>query len=719
MKTYGRVTIPTEIDFDKETIELIAKWGADAIRDSDGTTLPETIKKEVEKVYSTYFLTRGDQKWAREHEEQLQQFYLMSAYHLATTDHLELDIMRGYFKEQIRVDVLHDPKVYWEVIDRTTGEKVEQNKWHYEKETEKVILKEIMPWHEYTVNFLAYAIWDPTQMYNHITNNWGDKPHEMPYDARHQETREHMLKLLEEWLDEHEKSNVIRFTTFFYHFTLVFNEQAKEKFVDWFGYSASISPLAMEIFEKEKGYALTSEDIVNKGYYNSPFCVPSQAYLDFFDFQQRFVCELAKKCVELTHIKGREAMMFLGDNWIGTEPYGEHFKDIEIDAVVGSVGSGATLRMISDIPHVKYTEGRFLPYFFPDVFCEGGNPVKEAQENWLCARRAIMRKPVDRIGYGGYLSLAAKFPDFIEYVEKVCNEFREIYTTINKTKPYSAPFKVAILNCWGKVRSWQTHMVAHALWYKQIYSYIGVLEALSGMPVDVEFISFEDIKAKGISKDIGVIINAGDARTAWSGGENWSDTEVLTSIRKWIYEGGGFIGVGEPSAYLKEGRFFQLADALGVDKEIGFTLNTRKYNQTAVASHFILEDVKETLDFGEGMKNIYAKEGAKVLDIQGQDVNMAVNAYGAGRCVYLSGLPYSMQNTRLLLRACYWVSGKEEALKVWYSENVETECAYYPEVRKGAVWNNTYSKQSTVVYKDASESMPITLEPMEIKWFDK
>ena len=32
-------------------------------------------------------------------------------------------------------------------------------------------------------------------------------------------------------------------------------------------------------------------------------------------------------------------------------------------AVVGSVGNGATLRLISDIPGVKYTEGRFLPYF--------------------------------------------------------------------------------------------------------------------------------------------------------------------------------------------------------------------------------------------------------------------------------------------------------------------------------------------------------------------
>ena len=40
--------------------------------------------------------------------------------------------------------------------------------------------------------------------------------------------------------------------------------------------------------------------------------------------------------------------------------------------VVGSVGGGATLRLISDIPGVKYHEGRFLPYFFPDTFHEIG-----------------------------------------------------------------------------------------------------------------------------------------------------------------------------------------------------------------------------------------------------------------------------------------------------------------------------------------------------------
>ena len=141
-----------------------------------------------------------------------------------------------------------------------------------------------------------------------------------------------------------------------------------------------------------------------------------------------------------------------GDHWIGTEPYGEYFKEVGLDAVVGSVGNGATLRLISDIPGVKYTEGRFLPYFFPDVFHEGGDPIKEAKVNWVTARRAILRKPVDRIGYGGYLKLALQFPDFIQYIEDICNEFRLLYENVGGQQPYSH-FTVGVLNSWGRLRS--------------------------------------------------------------------------------------------------------------------------------------------------------------------------------------------------------------------------------------------------------------------------
>ena len=53
--------------------------------------------------------------------------------------------------------------------------------------------------------------------------------------------------------------------------------------------------------------------------------------------------------------------------------------------------------------------------------------MKEAKINWVTARRAILRSPIDRIGYGGYLKLALKFPEFIDYVESVCDEFRLLY----------------------------------------------------------------------------------------------------------------------------------------------------------------------------------------------------------------------------------------------------------------------------------------------------
>ncbi|MEG0267967.1 MAG: 1,3-beta-galactosyl-N-acetylhexosamine phosphorylase, partial [Carnobacterium sp.] len=466
-KRTGRVTLPSEQNFLAETKEMIERWGADAIRDSDGTKLDDDIKELDAKIYTTYFVARAHNEFAEKHLEECQQIYLMSLFHTAVSEKISIPFMDGYFAEQLKPDFIHDPKKYWEVIDRTTGNIVDTANWEVDEANETVTIVNTSPFHEYTVSFLVYATWDPTQMYNHITNNWGDKPHDIPFDVRQPYSNEYMKVYLKQWLIDNPATDVVRFTTFFYHFTLVFNNLGKEKFVDWFGYGASVSVAALDAFEQEKGYRLRPEDIVDCGYYNTAFRIPTKTYLDYMDFIQHFVAKEAKELVDIVHDSGKEAMMFLGDNWIGTEPYGKHFEIIGLDAVVGSVGGGATLRMIADIPHVKYTEGRFLPYFFPDTFFEGNDPVIEANENWLTARRAMLRSPVDRIGYGGYLSLAYKFPGFVDYIADITDEFREIYDTIKDVKPYTG-IKVAILNSWGKIRTWQTHMVAHALWYKQI-----------------------------------------------------------------------------------------------------------------------------------------------------------------------------------------------------------------------------------------------------------
>ena len=44
-KRTGRVTIPTNLDVVPETIEILKRWGADAIRDCDGTEFPEELTK--------------------------------------------------------------------------------------------------------------------------------------------------------------------------------------------------------------------------------------------------------------------------------------------------------------------------------------------------------------------------------------------------------------------------------------------------------------------------------------------------------------------------------------------------------------------------------------------------------------------------------------------------------------------------------------------------
>ena len=722
MKRKGRFTLPGESNFLDEIKEIMEKWGADAIRDSDGTKLDDEIKKLDTKIYTTYFVARAHNEFAEKHMEECQQLYLMSKFNMAEKNELYIDFLEGYFEEQIKPDYVHDEKVYWEVIDRTSDEIVPVSEWELDKEKNRVHVKNAKPFHEYTVSFLAYMIWDPTQMYNHITNNWGDKPHDIPFDVRQPASNVFMSDYLKKWLKENPDTDVVRFTTFFYHFTLVFNNLGKEKFVEWFGYGASVSVAALEAFAELRGYRLRAEDIIDKGYYNTAFRVPTEQYLDYIDFIQEFVAKEAKKLVDIVHKDGKEAMMFLGDNWIGTEPYGKYFEQIGLDTVAGSVGGGATLRMIADIPHVKYTEGRFLPYFFPDTFYEGNDPLPETVQNWITARRAILRNPVDRIGYGGYLSLAYKFPKFVDCVEKIADEFREIYDIVKGGNPY-CKMKVAILNSWGKLRTWQTHMVAHALHYKQIYSYLGVLESLSGMAVDVSFISFDDVIHSDILDKFDVVINAGDAGTAFSGGEIWRNETLVAKIREWVYNGGGFIGIGEPSAYEHGGRFFQLAQVLGVDKELGFSLSTDKYFTKEKGKHFITEDVRKNSEngkdifFGESMKNIYALyENTEILEFSNGEIHLSSHDFGKGRGIYIAGLPYSDENTRLLWRALHYAAHKENEFNKWNCTNVHCEVHIYPEKNKIAYINNSTEEQVTEVYDERGASKTIKLNPGEIIW---
>ncbi|MSS84681.1 1,3-beta-galactosyl-N-acetylhexosamine phosphorylase [Actinomycetaceae bacterium WB03_NA08] len=736
-----RLTLPIERGLDEEIRALMQRLGADAVRNLDGTELPDWVIDESAKVYATYFCARGDEEWASlAGEERVRQFLMSTPTTAPSSAPLTINVMEGYLPAQFAPDPTADINRYWQVIDRTTGKTLPHESWSVvdaaplplrdpvrlvgelpvEAKSAIVTIANPEPFHVYTVNFLAKQIWDSTQIYNYLTNEWAKDPNRVksrPYDVAYPRTWERVQSSLSQWLQSHPEVDVVRFTTFFYHFTLTFDDRAREKYVDWFGYSASVSVPALEDFAKEYGYALTPEDFVDAGYYNSPFRPPRAQFLDWVDFLSRRVSRQAQTLVKTVHDAGREAMMFLGDNWIGTEPYGRYFSEIGLDAVVGSVGSAATCRMISDIPGVRYTEGRFLPYFFPDVFSPGGDPVAEANESWLAARRAIVRSPLDRIGYGGYLSLAMKFPDFIDRVEEIINEFRQIHQRSGGHRPANAQPVIGILNAWGALRTWQTHMVAHALWYKQIYSYQGVIESLAGLPFEVRFISFDEvINDPHALAGIDVIINAGARGTAFSGGPAWNDITLQERLRAFVYAGGGLIGVGSPTARDGEvGTTFALADVFGVDQEIGWGLSTDRYSDHAASSHFITTDIPQPYDFGEDPGDIVSL-GAKVLYESDGSIRLAVNEFGQGRAVYCAGLPYTSDNSRLLHRALVWAAKQEKNWDhVLASSNSAVEVAWYPQQGCYYAYNNTLESVTSMI-SGHGLCVELALQPMEGRW---
>ena len=101
-------------------------------------------------------------------------------------------------------------------------------------------------------------------MYNSVINDWKDVEHQIPFDVRQPKTHAYTMRRLREYLESHPYVNVVRFTTFFHLFTLVFDELRREKYVDWYGYSASVSPYILEQFEKEVGYKFRPEFIIDQ-----------------------------------------------------------------------------------------------------------------------------------------------------------------------------------------------------------------------------------------------------------------------------------------------------------------------------------------------------------------------------------------------------------------------------------------------------------------------
>ena len=709
--TTGGFTLPGEAGYEELTLQMARKWGADVIRDSDGTKLSPEIVKAGYRIYSTICIIREHNAFAQAHPDAQQQTFLFSEPKTADGETLVIHPLEGYFEEQFQLNDSAEAMAYWQVWDRTANRLLAPEEWEYSGG--EVVLRHCTPYHRYSVSFLAWRIWEEINMYNHTTNHWTSE-HLRQLDPRHPLAWEYLQDWLRNWCRNNPDTNVVRLTSLFYNFVWIFgcDLRRRTRFVDWASYDFTVSPAALQAFEQEYGYALTAEDFINKGKLQATHRPPTAHKRDYMDFIQRFVAEKAKTLVEIIHAFGKEAYVFYDDSWVGMEPYGRYFASIGFDGLIKCVFSGFECRLCAGAK-VPIHELRFHPYLFPvglgglPTFSEGGHPEKDAEAYWLHVRRALARQCVDRIGLGGYLHLTIGQDAFNDAIADMAAAFRRLKELHANGAPAELPVTVAVLHTWGALRSWTLSGHFHETDRNPL---IHVNEALSGLPVRVRFISFEDV-LNGALRDVDVVINAGRAGDAWSGGDAWKNPALVAEITRFVYEGGSLIGVAEPSAAEGGDSRFALAHVLGVDQDDGSCACHMPWEfWTEMSDPFFVAG--ESLGKTDGIR--LTDPETVVLNAWGDTPMLTLHSFGKGKAVYMGNFFYTPAGARMLLEMILFLTGAD-GRTAGLTDLMMAECAWYPASETLVVMNNSDEETDVTVALPAKE-VKLRLGPCEMKF---
>lgn len=703
-------TLPGEAGYESLTLELAKKWGADVIRDSDGTKLSPEITEAGYRIYSTICIIRQHNEFAAQHPDAQQQTFLCSKVFTATGDTVTIPLMDGFFQEQLCLNETPDALRYMQVYDRTENAPLSPDQWQYANG--QVTVHAAKAWHQYTASFLVYRVWEEINMYNHTTNGWTSE-HLRQLDPRHPAAWEYLQNWMETWCVENPQTNVVRLTSLFYNFVWIWGADLRNRHLmtDWASYDFTVSPAALDEFQRQYGYQLTAEDFVNGGKHQVTHMPPTAAKRDYMAFIQAFVAEKAKALVDIIHRHGKEAYVFYDDSWVGMEPCSERFASIGFDGLIKCVFSGFECRLCA-YAQVPVHELRFHPYLFPvglggaPTFSEGGNPARDALLYWRSVRRALLRQPVDRIGLGGYLHLTLPFPDFNDTIESISDEFRRIKSFHAHGAPYTLPCRVAVLHTWGSLRSWTLSGHFHET---DKHALIHINEALSGLPVDVKFISFDDVRS-GALADVDVVINAGRMGDAWSGGDAWQDAQLVAELTRFVHQGGAFIGVGEPSAVAGYDRTLRMSHVLGVDIDKGERVCHGRW-QFDVTGELPIRVVPSALGSNP---HTYLTDGtAQVLCQKDGAPQMTVHRFGEGVGVYMSHFTLSQDSTRMLLETLLYCCGLERNTP-YISNSAQVEAAYYPADQMLVALNNAEEPTSACIHTPGGD-VQVELAPLETR----
>lgn len=99
-----------------------------------------------------------------------------------------------------------------------------------------------------------------------------------------------------------------------------------------------------------------------------------------------------------------------------------------------------------------------------------------------------------------------------------------------------------------------------------------------------------------------------------------------------------------------------------------------------------------------------------VNETDGQ-ITLSTHAFGKGKGIYLPSFEFRRENTRLLLNLIRFAGNEFHETK-YITDNLYTECAYYPESNILVVINNSNQVQSTTINTEHGKQT-VELEPYD------
>ena len=160
-----------------------------------------------------------------------------------------------------------------------------------------------------------------------------------------------------------------------------------------------------------------------------------------------------------------------------------------------------------------------------------------------------------------------------------------------------------------------------------------------------------------------------------------------------------------------------------MQKEYGLSNDCKKVIPADITEgHFLAEDFAASVPrLGKHVQTIYpVMESTEIVakDAEGS-VTIAANDFGKGRGVYLAGFQLGAEQNRLLQRAIWYACRREDEMeKKWFSSNIQTEIAGYPETRKYIVINNSDEPQTTTITDGQGNRRDVSLGANASQWFD-